>query len=172
MEKIHIVYIIGFMGSGKTTAGKKLASLLGWSFIDLDEEIVKETGKSIPDIFSGEGEEHFRNIESKVLKNLNPVNNTVISTGGGASCHNDNMEFMLNSGLTVYLKMTPSQLVSRLESSSDKRPLIKNMDKDSMLEYIEEKLIHREKWYGRAEISVDGFDLNIRALSGNHKVND
>ncbi len=71
MVNRHIIYIIGFMGSGKTTAGKKLASLLGWSFIDLDKKIEEYTGKTIPEIFSQMGEEYFRNVESGLLKVLN-----------------------------------------------------------------------------------------------------
>ena len=89
----------------RSTAGKKLASLLGWSFIDLDNKIEEHTGKTIPELFSKYGEDYFRNIESEVLRNLKSQTNTVISTGGGTPCYENNMDFMLETGLTIYLKL-------------------------------------------------------------------
>ncbi|HUX94541.1 MAG TPA: shikimate kinase [Bacteroidales bacterium] len=164
MPGIHILYIIGFMGSGKTTAGKKLASSLGWSFIDLDRKIEKHTGKTIPEIFDDHGEDHFRKIEAEVLRTLSPLSDTVVATGGGAPCYDDNMEFMKSSGLTVYLKLTPNQLVSRLIRSSDERPLIKNLTGDKLLHFIESKMPERTKWYEKSHIIVDGYNLDIRSL--------
>jgi shikimate kinase len=160
----HIIYIIGFMGSGKTTAGKKLASLLGWSFIDLDKRIEEHTAKTIPEIFSQEGETYFREIETKLLRNLNSGSNTIISTGGGTPCHNDNMDFMLETGLTIYLKLSPGELKGRLSESKGERPLIKNLDQNELLYYIEQKLTDREKWYKRSDITVKGIDLDINLL--------
>lgn len=158
------VYMIGFMGSGKTTAGKKLAAALGWSFIDLDQKIEDETGETIAELFSEYGEEYFRRIESEVLRSFKYQTDTVISTGGGAPCHADNMDFMLETGLTVYLKLTPGQLRSRLSDSKGERPLIKNLDHESLLSFIEEKLSVREKWYTQAAISAEGIDLDLDAL--------
>lgn len=160
----HLIYIIGFMGSGKTTAGKELASLLGWSFIDLDNEIIEHTGKTIPEIFSQNGEDYFRIIESGLLKDLKTETNTVISTGGGTPCFKDNMEHMLKTGLTLYLKMTPEQLKSRLRESNGERPLIKDLDSLRLQTFIEEKLSDREKWYGQSEITVDGNNIDINQL--------
>ena len=160
----RLVYIIGFMGSGKSTAGRKLASLLGWSFIDLDIRIEEYTGKTIPEIFSQNGEDYFRNIESKILKSLISQTNTVISTGGGSPCYADNMDHMVNTGLTIYLKMTPGQLKSRLSGSTGERPLIKEINNEDLLGFIEEKLASREKWYNRAEIIVEVIDLDISSL--------
>jgi shikimate kinase len=165
MVKNHIIYIIGFMGSGKTTAGKKLASILRWSFIDLDKKIEEHTGKTIPEIFSDFGEEYFRNIETLLLKNLEYKSDAVISTGGGTPCYNDNMDYMLDTGLTLYLKLTPGQLKSRLSESKGDRPLIKNLDQQELHSYIEEKLADREKWYNRSDIIVEGIDLDINLLS-------
>lgn len=158
------IYIIGFMGSGKTTAGKKLATAMGWSFIDLDNKIEEEAGKTIPELFSEYGEEYFRYTETNVLRRLKCQADTVISTGGGAPCHSDNMNFMLDTGLTIYLKLTPVQLCSRLSESDGERPLIKNMDHENLLEFIKEKLSVREEWYKLAAITVDGIDLDISAL--------
>jgi shikimate kinase len=164
MLNSNILYIIGFMGSGKSTAGKKLASLLGWSFIDLDKRIEEQTGKTIPEVFSQHGEDFFRNIETEVLKSLKSQTNTVISTGGGTPCHGDNMDHMLKTGLTLYLKLTPGQLKSRLSKSTGERPLIKDLSNVGLLRFIEEKLAYREKWYNRAEIIVEGTNLDTNLL--------
>jgi len=164
MLNSQIIYIIGFMGSGKSTAGKKLASLLGWSFIDLDKRIEEHTGKTISDIFSQHGEDYFRNVEAEVLKSLKSQTNTVISTGGGTPCYCDNMDYMLETGLTLYLKLTSEQLKNRLSESKGERPLIKDLKSERLLSFIDEKLACREKWYNRAEITVEGNNLNISLL--------
>jgi shikimate kinase len=152
------------MGSGKTTAGKKLASLLGWSFTDLDKKIEEYTGKTIPEIFLQNGEEYFRETETLLLRNLKTVSKTVISTGGGIPCHSDNMDFMLETGLTIYLKLTPGELRSRLSGSKGERPLIKNLDQNELLSFIRQKLADREKCYKRSDIIIKGIDLDISLL--------
>lgn len=164
MSENRIVYIIGFMGSGKTTAGKKLASRLGWSFIDLDEKIEEYTGKTIPEIFSLNGENYFRDIESQILRELKSCSKTVISTGGGTPCFKDNMDLMTETGLTLYLKLTPAELKSRLSESNGERPLIKDLDKEELEFFIEKKLTDREKWYNRSAIIVQGIDLDMNLL--------
>jgi shikimate kinase len=164
MAKNHIIYIIGFMGSGKTTAGKKLASLLGWSFIDLDKRIEEYAGKTIPEIFSQSGEDYFRIIETQLLRNLKMCTKTVISTGGGTPCYIDNMDYMIETGLTIYLKLTPAELKSRLSQSKGKRPLIKDLDQNELTSFIKEKLAVREKWYERSDITMDGIDLDANLL--------
>ena len=164
MYKSQIVYIIGFMGSGKSTTGRRLASILNWHFADIDRHIEKYSGKTISEIFSQDGEIYFRNLESEVLKSLKSQTNTVISTGGGTPCFGDNMDYMLETGLTIYLKLTPLQLKSRLADSKGERPLIKDLTNDGLLHFIEEKLGSREKWYNRAEITVEGFDPDINQL--------
>jgi shikimate kinase len=164
MAKNHIIYIIGFMGSGKTTAGKKLASLLGWLFIDLDKKIEEHTGKTIPEIFSQNGENYFRDIETQLLRNLKSCTNTIISTGGGTPCYSDNMDFMIETGLTLYLKLTPAELKSRLSESKGKRPLIKDLDQEKLQSFIEEKLAVREKCYNRSDITVEGINLDINLV--------
>jgi shikimate kinase len=164
MSQYHILYIIGFMGSGKTTAGKKLASLLGWSFIDLDNKIEEHAGIKIAEIFSKFGEEYFRELEAEILRSIKPDSNIVLATGGGAPCYNENMEFMLTTGLTIYLKMTPLQLASRLKASNDERPLIKNLEGKDLILFIEKKLSEREKWYEKSHLIHNGFDIDINDL--------
>lgn len=165
MQKCGKVYIIGFMGSGKTTVGRRLANLMEWSFTDLDKEIEEKEKRSINDIFSSSGEEYFRNAETSALKELSGRENFVISTGGGTPCFGDNMKFMNETGITVYLKLTPSQLASRLEGGTAQRPLVRDLDKNSMIDFITGKLEERESFYEMADIIVDGFSLNTTRLS-------
>jgi shikimate kinase len=164
MQQATKIFLIGFMGSGKSTSGKKLASHLNWSFIDLDEKIENMTGMKIRDIFSEKGEAFFRKTESEALHDMVSETNAVISTGGGTPCFGDNMDFMLSNGLTVYLRMTPASLRNRLEDSSDHRPLLKDIGKERLQEYITAKLSEREKWYSSAEIIIDGFNTDFSVL--------
>src|SRR5690554_5919230 len=108
------VFLIGYMGSGKTTVGKKLAQSLSLSFIDLDDFIQNKYRKTIADIFADLGEEGFRKIESKALREVSEIEDVVISTGGGAPCFYDNIEVMNNAGVTVYIEVDPQELASRL----------------------------------------------------------
>ncbi len=158
------IYLIGFMGSGKSTTGRRLASRLKWTFIDLDEQIEKSAGMKIRDIFLEKGEDHFRELEHKILKETENTANTVISTGGGTPCFMNNMDFMLRTGLTIYLRLSPENLKSRLEKGSDKRPLLKGIDRKELTDYIRTKLSEREKWYMKAELVTDGFDVDLTAL--------
>jgi len=159
------VYIIGFMGCGKSTAGKKLAATLGWQFIDLDKEIELKAGKAIKDIFSTSGEDFFRALETETLLGLKTNSDTVISTGGGTPCHRRNMDFMISTGLVVYIKMTPGQLKNRLEKSIGGRPLMSKISTAELLKYITDKLSEREEYYLKASIIIDGINLDINALS-------
>ena len=152
------------MGSGKSTVGKKISAALDWDLIDLDKEIERREGKSLHEIFSGEGEGYFRKIESEVLRDLITDKNIIISCGGGTPCFNSNMEFMLENGITVYLKMEAEQLKSRLINSHSTRPLIKNLTPDELLSYINKSLCEREKYYNQSEIIVKGLDVNILSL--------
>jgi shikimate kinase len=164
MHGKSLVYIIGFMGSGKSTAGKKLAAALGWEFIDLDRKIEAAAGKSITEIFLKDSEEKFRSLETEVLRSLQTHVKAIVSTGGGTPCHADNMTFMLNTGVTVYLKMTTVQLVSRLLGSTGERPVLKNVPDDKLYGFIDEKLAIREKFYNKANIIVEGINLDINNL--------
>jgi len=164
MQITDKIFLIGFMGSGKTTAGRKLASRLNWSFIDLDELIERDNGMSVAEIFAERGEEWFRTAESKALRELENSRNTVISTGGGTPCFFGNMEFMLKNGLTVYLKMTPEKLSRRLARSTAGRPLLKDIGNKELPVHISALLAERELWYSKAEIVLEIESGNISAL--------
>ena len=165
MQGRNIVYIIGFMGSGKTTAGKKVSDRLGWDFIDLDEKIANIERKPVSMIFTESGEQYFRDMESHVLRNLDIKNDTVISVGGGAPCSPGNMDYMKANGLVVYLQKTPEQLLSRLSGDAGKRPLLKGLKGDNLLTYITDKLAEREDFYNKADLLITGIETDISELS-------
>ncbi|HOW10648.1 MAG TPA: shikimate kinase [Bacteroidales bacterium] len=164
MQKTDKIYIIGFMGSGKSTTGRKLAGFLKWSFVDLDELIEKKSGMKIRDIFSEKGEEYFRLSEAEALKETESLSDTVIATGGGAPCFGENMKFMLDNGLTIYLKLPPDKLKDRLAKPDGKRPLLEGIDKDNLEQYISAKLGEREKWYSSAKLIIDCNKTGFRGL--------
>lgn len=169
MPPFRRVYITGFMGCGKTTAGKRLAAALDFSFIDLDFEIERKEQRAIRDIFATSGEEYFRLTESEVLRNLDIRADTVVSTGGGTPCYRDNLLYMKQTGILVYLKMTPLQLRDRLGDLTGKRPLLKDLKESEMIDYISVKLRERESFYNQATVIIDGADLDIKSLSSKLK---
>src|SRR5690606_26622914 len=141
------IFLIGFMGSGKTTLGAKLASKLGYPFIDLDKTIEEQAGMSIREYFQQYGENAFRELEKQVLQNTEYPENAVIATGGGAPCFFDNMDWMNRNGVTIYLSMTPKALANRLEKGKDERPLIKDLSPEGLIQYIASKLQERNTFY-------------------------
>ena len=144
------VFIIGYMGSGKTTVGKKLSKHLSLNFIDLDAYIENKYHKSIAALFEEKGEEGFREIERSALKEVALIENVIISTGGGAPCFFDNMELMNSAGITVYLQASPEELASRLLASKTVRPLIKGKSREELIPFITEHLAKRDRYYKRS----------------------
>lgn len=153
------IFLIGYMGSGKTSMGIKLAEDLGLTFIDMDHHIEEKYLKTVTRIFEESGQDAFRKMEQECLHEVANFENCVIATGGGAPCFFDNMELMNRQGLTVYLKLSPEQLTERLESSrAGKRPLIANMKGHELRQFIADGLAVREKYYAKAKLSVSGSD--------------
>ena len=153
------------MGAGKTTIGKKLATRLGFTFYDLDEYIEKKEGISISEIFENEGERNFRDLEKNYLRELAEKDEVVISTGGGTPCFSENMKFMNASGMTVYLRMSPESLFSRLKNISSKRPLIADKSDDELLSFIREKLQERESFYMESKIVAEGLNAAVGSIA-------
>ena len=147
------------MGSGKSHTGKSLAQLLNVDFIDLDEQLVKAEGKSISRIFEEQGEEAFRQLEQGQLQSLSDIADAVIATGGGTPCFFDNMEWMNQNGLTIYLKADDALLAQRLKNETDQRPLIKGLTDQDLLDFIRKKLDERNPDYQQARII---FEQNIQ----------
>lgn len=165
MGEKKLVFMCGFMGSGKTTQGKKLAKEIGYFFIDLDDYISNQYDTTITDLFKDLGEEEFRKIETKALQECIQDNiKALIAVGGGTPCFGNNMELMTTNGLVVYLKMDADNLYNRLFNAKQDRPLIKDKANEEMFLYIENLLKVRGKFYAQAQIITNGNDVDIDLL--------
>ncbi len=165
------IFLIGFMGSGKSSMGKEIAHKLNYSFIDIDDFIEKKSGKKIYEIFKDEGEEAFRKIERDCLIETFSNENIVIATGGGTPCFYNNMELINLHGVSVYIKFNVGILASRLKMNVEKRPLLLSFDKTKdFILHIENLMQKREKFYLRSKIIIEGKNITskkiITALSG------
>jgi shikimate kinase len=158
-------FLIGFMGSGKSTIGKQLAAKLKYDFIDLDKLIEEDYQQTIPEIFADKGENEFRAMEHNTLKKLLDRNKLIISCGGGAPCYYDNMELMNRNGVTIYIKMSADTLISRLVNAKEQRPLLANKTEEELRAYVHSQLEKREDIYHRAHYVVKGKDLNVNELA-------
>jgi shikimate kinase len=162
---MSLLFLIGFMGCGKTTLGKKLASSLGYNFIDLDHVLEAQIGMTIPEYFSTHSEEEFRKLESEILKTTQYPQNTIVSTGGGLPCFFDHMEWMNNHGQTVYIQLSPKALASRLDHPKASRPVLQGKKGDELVAFIEHKLAEREGYYLQATHTVNGIDLSAEKVA-------
>jgi len=158
------IFLIGFMGSGKSTLGAQLARRIDYQFVDMDLLIEETAEMSVPEIFDEHGEEVFRKWEHDILLELCQSEKIVISTGGGAPCHSGNMDLMNSNGCTIYLKLSPEALLSRLIRSRTERPLIKGKSETELLDFIRSLLEKREKYYMLASSIVDGFNVKTEEL--------
>ena len=127
--------MIGFMGAGKSSVGRTLAPRIGWDFIDMDREIEREQGKRISEIFSSEGEPAFRAMETDLLKRLAGRRRTVIATGGGAALSPENQRLLAQSGLVIYLRVSPDDVLARTQGDAT-RPNLMADDKRARIESL------------------------------------
>ena len=153
---------MGFMGAGKTTLGKALAKDLEVSFVDLDQYIERRYLKSVSQIFATRGEQGFREIESRMLREVGEFDDVIVSCGGSTPLIGDNMDFMLEHGQTVYLKCENDTLLRRLKSARSQRPLIASKTDDELAAFIESETKRREPGYLRAEYICPGDRLESR----------
>ena len=165
MDQKKRIILVGFMGSGKTNFGKKLANKLNLSFIDSDLEIELNENRSINQIFEEDGEESFRKLEQVFIQNLiQSEDSFILSTGGGLPCFEDNMNRLNELGTTIYLELSPKALLKRLENGLEHRPLLRNLNEGELLKYIETKLSERSPFYQKAKIVQPGLSLNSKAI--------
>ena len=158
------IYLIGYMGSGKSHLGWKLANHLGVQFVDMDNYIEERNCKTIPQIFAEEGEAEFRKIERKALEELSEFTDLVTATGGGAPCFFDNIDLMNETGKTIYLNIDPEILANRLLKSKTERPLIKGKSREELVEFIDETLKKRNQFYSQAIYQITEPDIDLEEL--------
>ena len=144
------LYLVGMMGSGKTSTGRPLAERLGYGFVDADAVIEQAAGCSIPDIFDRDGEAGFRSLESQVLSAISQRHSLVVATGGGVVTQPENWG-MLHSGIVIWLDVVPDQLLQRLNADSTVRPLLQTTDPEAALNAL---LNERRPLYAEADLTV------------------
>lgn len=158
------IYLIGYMGCGKSTLGKRLAKHAGLQFIDMDHYIEKRNCKTVPQLFEEFGEEGFRKRERKALEELSEFTDVVIATGGGAPCFFDNIDLMNRTGKTIFLNIDPKILASRLLKSQTERPLIKGKSKEELIGFIDETLKKRNAYYKQAHCQITKPNMDLDEL--------
>ncbi len=154
------IFLIGFMGCGKSTVGRPLALALNLTFIDLDSFLEEKYFRTIPQIFAEEGEDGFRRKERKVLEEVSSFDDVIVATGGGAPCFFDNMDLMNNSGLCIFLDVAVNSLVSRLMHAKTERPLIMGKSIEELRGYIEELMQKRRPFYEKSRYILKGSEIS------------
>jgi len=156
-----LFFLNGFMGSGKTHWGKIWAAKYKLGFLDLDEAIEIEERKSVVEIFESKGEAYFRNVEQRVLKECSDLKSTIVACGGGTPCFSDNIAWMNENGITIYISCTPEEILRRLIKGQhqQQRPLIKKLNQAELLFFIQQKLKERAPFYNQSNIILDSASI-------------
>jgi shikimate kinase len=156
---MNIIYLTGFMGSGKSTIGPILANSLGWDFYDLDKVIEKKTGKKIRQIFEQDGEDFFRETETQTLTEITENEKAIISLGGGTIVSDKNIKILKNTGKIIYLKVSTESAYRRLKYKRDRPALLKNLSddltKEELINKINDLMNTRIKYYEMADFTID-----------------
>jgi shikimate kinase len=159
------IFLIGFMGSGKTHWGCLLSEKLNLPFFDLDDQVVSHEGKSIREIFAINGEEYFREAEKNTLHLLSESHDSfIMACGGGTPCYFNNIEYMKNEGTAVWINTSPEVLHQRLIKEKSQRPLIKDLSDDQLHGFILKKYADRRIYYEQADITVDEEPIELDKL--------
>lgn len=146
------IFLLGYMGSGKSYLGKRLAQNINFDFLDLDELIELKNEQSISDIFVEKGEKYFRQTESECLKSLKNQENIVVALGGGTPCFFDNMNWINEQGVSIYLKTATEILVQRLKNEMAHRPIIQQLSEKELPDFIEKNIAKRSPFYEQAHL--------------------
>ncbi len=161
----HKYFLIGLMASGKTYWAQRLAALLEMDWIDLDQQIEKATGMSVREIFKTEGEEFFRAKERDTLRQLSSVNNLIVACGGGTPCFHNNMQWMNDNGITIWLHPEVDEMVTRLKRGKNKRPLISHLEDEELKNFVVNKLKEREPFYLQAQHHLHGNNISLATFT-------
>ena len=158
------IYLVGYMGAGKTTTARRLAQRLGWDVVDTDDMFEEKYKISVCDFFNKYDEDLYRKLESEVLKSTETMENVVISTGGGTACYFDNMDWMNQHGTTVFLRISQKAVVDRLLHAKRKRPLSIGKSEEELTAFVEQHYTSRLPVYEQACITVKSEDLDLDDL--------
>ena len=158
------IYLVGYMGAGKTTAARRLAHRLGWEVADTDALFEEKYRISVDDFFHKYDEALYRKLESQVLKETENLENTVISTGGGTACYFDNMEWMNQHGMTIFLRISEKAVIDRLLHAKRKRPLSSGKTEAELTEFVQQHYTSRLPFYEQAKITVKSENLDLENL--------
>lgn len=156
------IFLIGFMGSGKTTLGKAFARAMQLQFIDLDWYIEERFHKTVQELFAERGEEGFREIERRMLHEVGEFEDVIIAAGGGTPCFFDNIQYMNRVGKTIFLDVVPEVLFRRLKIAKSKRPLLAGKDDAELMSFILSALEKRKAFYEQADYRFDAQFLESR----------
>lgn len=159
------IFLIGFMGSGKTYFGKKLSQKINLPFFDLDELIEQHEQKSIVELFDSKGENYFRTIEKNILHDFAEANESfVLSTGGGTPCFFDSINYMNLCGISIWINTPTDILFDRLSKGKSKRPLIKNLTPSQLKVFINSKIAERKLVYEKANYVINESDIDFEKI--------
>lgn len=156
------IMLIGFMGAGKTTVSRELSKLTGRKEVDMDAYIVQKEGCSINDIFAQHGEEYFRTVETKHLKEIQKSSGVIVSCGGGAVLKDENVSIMKENGVIVLLTATPETTLSRVQNSKDRPILNGNMNLDFITELMNKR---KDRYLSVADVIVKTDDRSVKAIA-------
>ncbi len=146
------LFLVGFMGAGKSFVGRRLAEQLQLEFLDLDQWIVERNQQSIPEIFAQRGEAGFREAEREALHHLPKEGGLLVASGGGTPCFFDNMDWMNGRGVTIFLDASIDLLVDRLLPEMEHRPLLAGKSEVELRQFLEAKLEERRPFYEKAQV--------------------
>ena len=162
-----LIFLIGFMGSGKSYVGKELAERMNYDFVDLDTYIIENEQLTISEIFQKQGESVFRSKENTHLKSLFSLENSIVATGGGTPCFYDGMDLMCKNGITIYLYVKNEILFSRLKNEREKRPLIADTSDEELMNTIKTKIAERSATYESAEAIFE-----VKSIDDSNVINE
>ncbi|MDE6295286.1 MAG: shikimate kinase [Muribaculaceae bacterium] len=161
------IFLTGYMASGKTTLGRALARATGRPFYDLDFYIEQRFRRKVSEIFAERGEGEFRRMESEMLREIGELDDVIISCGGGTPCHNDNMAYMNERGMTLWLDAPVDVIVRRLLVAKTKRPITARYSREELPDFVAKHLSERMPYYSQARLRVDASDLESREAIDN-----
>lgn len=154
------VFLIGMMGSGKSFWSKQMSRKLRIPAYDLDDCVEKRAGKTIAEMFRTEGETYFRLAESDALRQFAHIENAIIATGGGTPCFNDNIQWMNENGITIWIDEAPEVLAKRLKPEKAHRPLVQKLSDEELIFFLQNKIEERKLHYHQAQHRLQGDAIN------------